>query len=86
MVESQMVAMDKGNIFDGGTMQVLVPDFYAGVRKTYGFPMYSVHRVDLHHQLRDLATDEEGIGKPVKTRVGVKVVDYVCYFKPSCAD
>lgn len=38
--------------------------------------MYAVHRVDLHTQLRQLATQAKGPGRPCDVRVLSKVVDY----------
>ena len=72
-----MVAMEKGGIFNGTTMEVIVPNYYTNMKATYGFPVYSVHRVDLHNQLRLLATREEGPGDPVDIQLKAKVVDYV---------
>lgn len=64
------------SLVDGTNMQTLVPTYYKDCETTWGLPMYAVHRVDLHNQLRQLATQAEGLGRPCKVRVLAKVVDY----------
>ncbi|KKY30997.1 putative salicylate hydroxylase [Diaporthe ampelina] len=73
---SGMVAIRKGSLVDGTNMEVLVPNYYKDCESTWGLPMYAVHRVDLHTQLRQLATEEEGPGRPCEVLVRSKVVDY----------
>jgi salicylate hydroxylase len=75
--KSGMVAMHKGSLIDGTNMRVLVPNFFEGSESRWGFPMYAVHREDLHIQLELLATQENGPGNPCDIRVRSKVVDYV---------
>ena len=42
----------------------------------FGASCWSVHRVDLHHELLRLATSEDAAGsKPVSLRLGAQVVD-----------
>lgn len=72
-----MVAIRKGSLIDGTNMQVLVPQYYKDCESTWGLPMYAVHREDLHNQLRALATQKEGPGRPCVVQVRSKVVDYV---------
>lgn len=74
---SGMVAIRKGSLIDGTNMEVLVPNYYKDCESTWGLPMYAVHRVDLHSQLRQLATQKEGPGRPCDVLVRSKVVDYV---------
>jgi hypothetical protein len=50
-------------------MDVVVPNYYQKFEETYGMPMCAVHRVDLHNQLRELATQKEGLGFPVDVQV-----------------
>lgn len=71
-----MVAIRKGSLIDGTSMKVVVPNYYKDCESTWGLPMYAVHREDLHAQLRLLATQEEGGGRPCEVRVRSKVVDY----------
>jgi salicylate hydroxylase len=72
-----MVAIRRSTLIDGTNMNVLVPDYYKDCKSTWGLPMYAVHREDLHAQLRRLATENEGSGRPCEVRLRSKVVDYV---------
>lgn len=74
---SKMVAISAGGLYNGTTMEVVTPNYYQNIKEIYGVPLYSVHRVDLHNQLRLLATQEDGPGYPVNLQVRAKVVDYV---------
>jgi salicylate hydroxylase len=58
-------------------MEVVMPNYLQNIEEMYGTPLYSVHRVDLHNQLRLLATQKDGPGSPVDIQVLAKVVDYV---------
>lgn len=75
--KSRMVAIKTGCILNGSSMQMMVPNYYANIEEKYGLPIYSVHRVDLHEQLKALATGEDGPGLPCKLHVRTGVVDYV---------
>ena len=72
-----MVAISTGSLFNGTTMEVLMPNYLQNIEETYGTPLYSVHRVDLHNQLRLLATQKDGPGYPVDIQVRAKSVDYI---------
>lgn len=72
-----MVAISTGGLFNGTTMEVVIPNYFQNVEETYGIPLYSVHRVDLHNQLRLIATQQDEPGHPVDIQVRAKVVDYV---------
>ncbi|KAJ0122149.1 hypothetical protein J7T55_002661 [Diaporthe amygdali] len=74
--QSGMVAIRKGSLIDGTNMEVMVPNYYKDCESTWGLPMYAVHRVDLHSQLRQLATEKDGPGHPCDVQVRSKVVDY----------
>ncbi|KAF2804122.1 salicylate hydroxylase-like protein [Mytilinidion resinicola] len=74
--QSGMVAIRRGTLIDGTNMQTLIPNYYKDCESTYGQPMYAVHREDLHNQLRLLATQTEGAGRPCDVQVGSKVVNY----------
>ncbi|KAA6406432.1 MAG: salicylate hydroxylase [Lasallia pustulata] len=73
---SRMVAISTGSLLNGATMEVLVPVYFGNIEETYGAPLYSVHRVDLHNQLRRLATQQDRPGCPVDIQVQAKIVDY----------
>jgi salicylate hydroxylase len=74
---SRMVAISTGSLLNGTTMEVVMPNYLQNIEEMYGTPLYSVHRVDLHNQLRLLATQKDGPGSPVDIQVLAKVVDYV---------
>jgi salicylate hydroxylase len=56
--------------------QVLWRSSLATLEKEYGAPWMTVHRVDLHNCLRDLATAKEGAGVPVDIVEGVSAVHF----------
>ena len=72
-----MVAIRKTSLVDGTNMQILVPSYYNDCDSTWGLPLYSVHRQDLHTQLKLLATRKEGPGRPCDVQVRSKIVEYV---------
>lgn len=72
-----MVAIRTGSLLNGATMDVIMPNYLGKIEETYGTPLYSVHRVDLHNQLKMLATRMEGPGCAVKILVRAKTVEYV---------
>ncbi|KAI9658365.1 MAG: hypothetical protein M1821_002498 [Bathelium mastoideum] len=74
--ESGMVVIRGLSMIDGTNMQTLIPTYYKDCESTWGLPMYAVHRVDLHTQLRRLATEAKGPGRPCDVRTLAKVVDY----------
>ncbi|ORY60950.1 FAD binding domain-containing protein [Pseudomassariella vexata] len=76
IAQSRMVAIKTGSILNGMDMQMMVPNYYVHIQENYGSPIYSVHRVDLHDQLKTLATGENGPGQPCKLHVRATVVDY----------
>lgn len=47
------------------------------ITERYGAPWFFAHRVDLHEELKRLATQEEGEGLPVITHLKSEVVRYV---------
>ncbi|KAL3961143.1 FAD binding domain-containing protein [Purpureocillium lilacinum] len=76
IAKSRMVAIKTGSILNGGDMSMVVPNYYVNIEENYGAPIYSVHRVDLHDQLKALATGDDGPGKPCKLHVRATAVDY----------
>lgn len=71
-----MVALRGMSLIDGTNMRTLVPTYYKDCESTWGLPMYAVHRVDLHTQLKQLVTQAQGPGPPCDVRVRAKVVHY----------
>ncbi|KAH8896393.1 FAD/NAD(P)-binding domain-containing protein [Thozetella sp. PMI_491] len=56
--------------------KVLWRSSLAHLEKEYGAPWMTVHRVDLHNCLRDLATTKEGIGASVEIVEGVSAIRF----------
>jgi salicylate hydroxylase len=56
--------------------QVLWRSSLANLEKEYGAPWMTVHRVDLHNCLRDLAITKEGTGVPVEIVEGVSAMHF----------
>ena len=50
------------------------------IEKKFGAPWFFAHRVDLHGELRRLATGDEGAGIPVTMQLKAEVVGYVSFF------
>ncbi len=57
-----------------GKTHLKVPIF---ARKYFGAPWLLNHRVDLHQELRRLATQQDGPGQPATLRTGDKVKSIV---------
>ncbi|KAI9763519.1 MAG: hypothetical protein M1840_000472 [Geoglossum simile] len=57
------------------TLQPLYQGSFSHFADKYGSPWYSSHRVDLHNELKLLATEDGAGGKPVKINLASKVVD-----------
>src|SRR5215469_448971 len=59
---------------DAKTLEIKHQDSFEGVEERYGSKWWSTHRVDLHSELRKLATGTEGVGRPVESRLSARVV------------
>ena len=53
----------------------------SNMENDYGSGFFYSHRVDLHGELKLLATGVEGEGKPAVIRNKCEVVGYVCEFR-----
>ncbi len=49
------------------------------IEPTFGAPWFFAHRVDLHEELKRLAIQEEGEGKPAVVHLKSEVKSYVCF-------
>ena len=63
----------------GETLKPFDKQDYAYIEKEYGAAFYFSHRVDLHNELRHLATREEGPGKPAEILERREAVGYVSH-------
>jgi salicylate hydroxylase len=50
------------------------------ITEKFGSPWFFAHRVDLHEELKRLATQEEGEGKPAVVHLKSEVIKYVRSF------
>lgn len=46
-------------------MEVLTSVYLQNIEEKFGVPLYAVHRVDFHNQLKELAIQNHGLGVPV---------------------
>jgi len=53
------------------------------MEETFGAAFYYAHRVDLHNELKHLATSEDGPGKPAEILLKKDAVEYVSHRYPS---
>ncbi len=51
------------------------------ITEKFGAPWFFAHRVDLHEELKRLATQQEGEGKPAVVHLRSEVTKYVCAFQ-----
>ncbi|KAF2664949.1 putative salicylate hydroxylase [Microthyrium microscopicum] len=73
---ARFVKAMKTYIASGNTLQKFYEGSYDHVEPTYGAAWYLSHRVDLHEELKRLATTSEGPGKPAVIIPNSKVDDY----------
>lgn len=72
--------MSKSAFFvHGDSLKAFSEEFYDAVEieKKYGAMFYLSHRVDLHNELKRLATTEDGPGKPAEILLRKEVKSYV---------
>ena len=67
---------------DSQTLEVTEKEYNPASAAGDGIPLYLAHRVDLHSALKDMATQVDGPGEPVKLH---KKSDVASFVSPSCA-
>ncbi|KAL4999804.1 hypothetical protein BDV10DRAFT_200475 [Aspergillus recurvatus] len=73
---SRMVTASSHLRASGTTLQIHFTATYPEFTPLYGGPWLMAHRVDLHSELRRVAVDPDGLGKPVQLVLRAEVVDY----------
>ncbi|KAL4922099.1 hypothetical protein BDW62DRAFT_217923 [Aspergillus aurantiobrunneus] len=73
---SHMVTARRHMLASGITLETLAAVKYPDFTELYGGPWFLAHRVDLHSELRQMATDPTGMGRPVEIVLRAEVVDY----------
>lgn len=65
-------------VLDGASLSLTLEESYQDCEEMFGAPWYSLHRVDMHSELRRLAEEESGEGEPVKLFLEKEIVDLDC--------
>jgi hypothetical protein len=76
-VRARFVKAQNTYISSGNTLKLIYEGSYSHIEPTYGAPWYLSHRIDLHEELKRLATTTEGVGDPAVIVPNSKVVEYV---------
>ncbi|KAH8597191.1 2-polyprenyl-6-methoxyphenol hydroxylase [Bisporella sp. PMI_857] len=74
---ARLVEARRGIFAKGDTLSTFSELGYEDLEKRYGAKFYYAHRVDLHAELKLLATQEEGGGKPARIESGRRATNYV---------
>jgi salicylate hydroxylase len=72
--KSRMVTAREQKVVLGSTLETIVNVDCSNFDKTYGAPFFFAHRVDLHNELRRLATTT--VDNPVKITLNSRVISY----------
>ncbi|MCJ1462470.1 hypothetical protein MMC07_001072 [Pseudocyphellaria aurata] len=70
---ARLIVCRSGLFANAGTMEPFHYEQYGDIERVYSASWFLSHRVDLHNELKLLATRDEGPGEPVKIRLGAKV-------------
>ncbi|EAW12315.1 putative salicylate hydroxylase [Aspergillus clavatus NRRL 1] len=73
---ARMVTAKRLLVAQGPSLTPLVEMDCASVPQRYAAPWFLAHRVDLHSELRRLASAEDGLGDPVEIVLSAEVVGY----------
>ena len=72
------LVMSKSAFFlHGDSLKVFSEQTYDRIEEKYGAGFYLAHRVDLHNELKRLATTEDGPGNPAEILLRKEVKSYV---------
>lgn len=74
---ARLVTARTAAFMKGDTLDMIDEQVYLDMEDKFGAPFYFAHRVDLHSELKHLATGEEGTGKPATIELRRDVVGYV---------
>lgn len=76
-VRSKLVVVKSSYRASGTTLERLHMMTHDSLQEEYGAPWFFSHRVDLHTELKRLATGPEGSGVPVQVHLSSEVVEFV---------
>ncbi|KAL4863339.1 hypothetical protein BDV12DRAFT_202182 [Aspergillus spectabilis] len=73
---ARMVTARRHILALGSSLEPITDINYPNFTELHGGPWLLAHRVDLHSELRRVATDPEGLGQPVEIVLHSEVIDY----------
>jgi salicylate hydroxylase len=62
------------NVVKGDSLDPVAKADFSSAEQMFGAPVWAIHRVDLHNELRRLATSETELGCPVKIHLASEVI------------
>ncbi|KAJ4287727.1 hypothetical protein N0V90_012431 [Kalmusia sp. IMI 367209] len=71
---ARAVILKKISVINGQTLEGQAGMDVSNAEEMFGAKLWAVHRVDLHKELLRLATEEGGVGSPIKLRLSSEVV------------
>ena len=71
---AQAVKIDLWSVLKGDTLEPVTKVDLSSAEETFGAPIWAVHRVALHNELRRLATSESELGRPVRLLLASEVI------------
>jgi salicylate hydroxylase len=77
-VKARFVTCKRSYRANAATLQKFHESEESYIEPTFGAPWFLSHRVDLHDELKRLATQKEGEGKPAVVHLKSEVARYVC--------
>lgn len=77
-IEVNVITLIQGRAFDADTLDLVYFAKYDYMVPKYGAPWYLYHRVDLHTELKRLATESTCGSQPAKINLASEVVDVDC--------
>ncbi|KAF2184231.1 FAD dependent oxidoreductase [Zopfia rhizophila CBS 207.26] len=75
---ANVIALIQGRAFNANTLDLVYFAKYDYMVPKYGAPWYLYHRIDLHTELKRLATEPTCGSRPVKINISSQVVDIDC--------
>lgn len=73
---ARLVTVRRSQVVHANSLQVFSDVDSSSVAAKYGAPWFFAHRLDLHSELRRLASSDQGPGSPVEIILRAEVVDY----------
>jgi salicylate hydroxylase len=80
-VRARFVTTKRSYKARGDTLEKFYESDESYIPWKFGSPWFLAHRVDLHEELKRLATEAEGEGKPAELHLNSAVKSYVCNYK-----